>query len=565
MKDPYGLAASGVPPEVLLKMQGSGKEALYQALLAQGLGPIPEPQTKGRFATPLNPLSGVAKVLQAYIGQKGLDKSRDNKLKAYTDWKSSNEAKQLAIAEAIANLKGPQGRPAVPAQAAVPGKDAVAMALNPQSSQGFTGQGQLGLQGELPPVQPTQTSPTGGPIGLNGPDGPFPIISNDPVARDIEAAANFQPSNEEMEFYNSQIATQPTPIEQQGLSIPDIGVTPSQDAVPAQPAIAAQEATPPPLPTVGSVMQEAIAIAKQRNAPLQQVIQSPQMLAKFEQAKETQKIRELSEGERVVSPDFGVIAENEKAPKPPAGWQLGTIFMGKDAEGKPLEQKIFYRTNAAGEPETMPVGKQGTKGPLATASASVTPEARGDTEYFKTRLAAQATALDELDKSADSAYKNIRALDRFVASSKGGTAGGAQPIISATQNFLASFGFESDALKNVRQMEQAVGQILSNYMQELGARGLTDQDMKVLAQSLPRVATDKQARQSVADILKKSYEFTIKQWEHARAEEARIHPEMADRQTTPFWYKEYKSAQPPPGVAPAIWDVMTPEEKATFQ
>ena len=165
---------------------------------------------------------------------------------------------------------------------------------------------------------------------------------------------------------------------------------------------------------------------------------------------------------------------------------------------------------------------------------------KGDSKYAEERLSGLAKDMQALDKSATSAYKANKSLDRFIEASKTGTEGGAQPIISAAQNLLASFGYSPESLKDVRVMEQAVGDILGTKMEELGARGLTDKDMEVLRQALPRVNIDKNSRLEVAKIVKKANDFTINEWENARSEEERIYPEIAGRVAKPAWYKDWK-------------------------
>lgn len=192
---------------------------------------------------------------------------------------------------------------------------------------------------------------------------------------------------------------------------------------------------------------------------------------------------------------------------------------------------------------------------------------RDDDEYLKARRKAQADGFRELERSAESAYKQIQTLDRFLAASEKGTAGGAQPIISGVQNFLSSFGYSPESLKDVRVMEQAIGDILGNKMAELGARGLTDKDMEILRQALPRVAIDRGSRSAVANILKKSAEFTLGEYDAARAEEERIYPEFAKKTPMQGWFKAYKGSKAnkvPQGVEPEVWNVMTPEERALW-
>lgn len=204
-------------------------------------------------------------------------------------------------------------------------------------------------------------------------------------------------------------------------------------------------------------------------------------------------------------------------------------------EGSPEFMKRMAAFNAAEiTSKTKPVGTS------VTVSTG-----KGDSKYAEKRLSDAAEQLTALGKSAESAWKSNQALDRFEQASAGGTQGGAQPLITATQNLLSSFGYTADALKDTRQMEQAIGDILGSKMAELGARGLTDKDMEVLRQSLPRVDTDRGSRANVVAILKKANQATLNEYENARAEEARVYPDLATRITNPGWYKAYKSKANP--------------------
>ena len=206
------------------------------------------------------------------------------------------------------------------------------------------------------------------------------------------------------------------------------------------------------------------------------------------------------------------------------------------------------------------------KSPLVTVDA----RQPSDDKYLNKRREQQADQFMALEKGAESAYKRIQTLDRFLEASKKGTAGGAQPVITATQNFLSSFGYSPESLKNVAVMEQAIGDILGTKMQELGARGLTDKDMEILRQALPRVSIAPEAREAVVAILKKSDEFTLNEYSNARAEEARLYPDFAKKTPTQGWLRQYQSKKAAPGAAPQgvppeLWNALTPEERALWQ
>ena len=193
----------------------------------------------------------------------------------------------------------------------------------------------------------------------------------------------------------------------------------------------------------------------------------------------------------------------------------------------------------------------------------------GEKKYAEQRQEDAAKAMTKLGEAAAGAYRSNQEMDRFLAASAKGLEGGAQPAISMAQNLLATFGYSAESLTDVRKMEQAISEVLSTRMNELGARGLTDRDMEVLRAALPRVNTDRQAREDIARIVKRSNDAVLNEYDNMMGEEERIAPGVADRIPTPFWYKNYKSQQsassPPEGVAPELWEVMTPEERALWQ
>lgn len=79
-----------------------------QALLAQSQQPIEQQQVKGRFSVPINPLQGIAKVAQAYVGARGLQDTN----KAYGDLSSKY---QKGVADAMKGYEQTKtGTPATP-------------------------------------------------------------------------------------------------------------------------------------------------------------------------------------------------------------------------------------------------------------------------------------------------------------------------------------------------------------------------------------------------------------------------------------------------------------------
>lgn len=73
MNDPYGLIASGLPPELAARLQGiSQRDLIARAMLEQSMGPI---ENLGPPGAKLNFTQGAANMLKAYLGRKNLEAS----------------------------------------------------------------------------------------------------------------------------------------------------------------------------------------------------------------------------------------------------------------------------------------------------------------------------------------------------------------------------------------------------------------------------------------------------------------------------------------------------------
>jgi hypothetical protein len=161
--------------------------------------------------------------------------------------------------------------------------------------------------------------------------------------------------------------------------------------------------------------------------------------------------------------------------------------------------------------------------------------AKSRQDYLAAREMQNVEYIKESRKTAGTAVDNNRALTRMLGASKDGIEGGAADIISEVQNLFVSAGGSAEGLEDVATMEQAVGSMQANFMKELGARGLTDKDMEILRDSLPKMATSRAARERVIAILRK--ENNVRIFEHMDQiadEEARYPGVKANR---PSWYK----------------------------
>ena len=247
------------------------------------------------------------------------------------------------------------------------------------------------------------------------------------------------------------------------------------------------------------------------------------------------------------------IATGQPMPTPERQMQTDTVVDPAKPGRLLVVDRKTYQGGTLGSPGVL--GEAPPKGPLATASATATMPK--DDKYIEARRKGMAESFDALQKSAYTASQRIKSLDRFIEANRVGTAGNVQPIISGVQNFLATFGYSPESLKDVREMEQVLGDMQAKMMAEFGARGLTDKDMEVLRMSLPRVNIDRASRENIANILKKADMATLSEYHRARQEEERVYPDFAKTVPRQKWYSEYldqsgSTNTPPPGAVRRI-------------
>ena len=182
----------------------------------------------------------------------------------------------------------------------------------------------------------------------------------------------------------------------------------------------------------------------------------------------------------------------------------------------------------------------------------------GSNPYMKKRLEGQAKMVEETTNRAASSVEKINSLEQFINKSDEAQQGSMQPLMTGVKNFFSSFGIDFESLQSEREMEQAIGNILANYMQELGARGLTDKDMEILRQALPRVNTDKQSRVAIARILQKNYAKDINEYGSIREQEAKAYPELNQKLFKPAWYEDYMKMEKP-------WEQQNVQQEAQME
>ena len=116
--------------------------------------------------------------------------------------------------------------------------------------------------------------------------------------------------------------------------------------------------------------------------------------------------------------------------------------------------------------------------------------------------------IDEYDKMTQSAVKSIEMLDTLKtmeSSMDSSLQGGFAEVGRMFGNFLASTGIEAEWIKNTNLNASMQNKSLKTYMEELGARGLTDKDMEILRLALPSYKTDKASQKEIIRIFKKGF------------------------------------------------------------
>lgn len=140
--DPFGLEASGVPPEMAAEYRGlTRQQAIAEALMKQGMTTRDGPINAGKFLVAPSPLEGLSKLFQVYAARSMQDKA-DKRLSEIGSAYQQNQSQQMAD-----YIRQRQGSPAIesppdelgggPGREAIPGnpRQAVMTALlsrNPQ-------------------------------------------------------------------------------------------------------------------------------------------------------------------------------------------------------------------------------------------------------------------------------------------------------------------------------------------------------------------------------------------------------------------------------------------------
>lgn len=196
--------------------------------------------------------------------------------------------------------------------------------------------------------------------------------------------------------------------------------------------------------------------------------------------------------------------------------------------GEPLEMTpTMYITPSAAAAEYMP-DVLGTATPQQAATAGAIEGAEQEQmtiganarEDYQSQVAVQEElltgnrevdmeVLTDLREGASYAENDLAMLDQIEATSDQSPQGSLGNVFNYISGVFQSIGIPTEMYTDANVFQASSNAILANYMRQLGARGLTDTDMKILASTLPRFEQSREARQEVIGILRKAKLRTI--------------------------------------------------------
>ena len=158
----------------------------------------------------------------------------------------------------------------------------------------------------------------------------------------------------------------------------------------------------------------------------------------------------------------------------------------------------------------------------------------------KQDLQTQAVNLENYElgnKSATKHLANARNLQRFLRTNHKTPEGALAGALTGVRNVMATFGMESEGLVAAQTGQQALSAILASEMTERGARGLTDKDMEILKDAMPRMDTDREARRIVAEVLLASAQRQV----YAQIDAYDQNVAAGSRLTKPTWMPQMRA------------------------
>ena len=140
-------------------------------------------------------------------------------------------------------------------------------------------------------------------------------------------------------------------------------------------------------------------------------------------------------------------------------------------------------------------------------------------------------------KQAEMAKEGIQSSLNFIEQAESGDMvfGSLSGAAAMFARFGASFGMDADLLTAADLAKQATSQQLAAYMESLGARGLTDRDMEILAATLATGASSKESAVAMSNAMIQIYERKINAFTSAYN---RIEDDYKGMFPVPPWFEE---------------------------
>jgi len=234
-------------------------------------------------------------------------------------------------------------------------------------------------------------------------------------------------------------------------------------------------------------------------------------------------------------------------------------------------KREFFRKDSAGNFVDWTGMEPDDKRNNIKVSASANAEIPEDqSEFVKKNQAEQSEELTKMKGRGHTAWVSNRSLDRFVKESDTAYGGTLAGVMTQAQRFFASFGAEFENLKSADAMTSALNGLMATKFEELGARGLTDPDVKILFAHFPYINTSPESRVNVARILKKSNDYVVRQYSEKLRWIRSPDGYPDSKQQVPSWLKSWRMKAVPEnlfyeGVTQEVWDRMDAETRKAMK
>lgn len=202
------------------------------------------------------------------------------------------------------------------------------------------------------------------------------------------------------------------------------------------------------------------------------------------------------------------------------------------------------------------------KGAAKTPDTVINNNLGGTDEFYKkldTDAGAQQAALIDAGRNAASNNMRMQQVKSLLETAPQGAAG-------AFTQFAGNLGIPVEGLDEVQAAQALINQMVPGQRPP-GSGTMSDADLALFKQSLPAIINQPGGNQKIIETTLAINDYTMKQ--------AAIAEQVANRQISPAEGRDLQSkipnplaiaepVAPPNDVAPDLWELMTPEEKALW-